>query len=174
MVNPINMFLYRILSLFAFVLAVNICHSQTAEEFEAEYNKRIREEMIHGVYIPVDLEDAFNELNRLAEGEGLALLKSAPEEDIYRKLHFGLGQWILTNWGLEQGSRISHFLKLKGVPDPEDMVRVIIVTWHRKLNNKPILLEEEIAAIAKINAEEKAKRDADKKVISIEKRPHKE
>ncbi len=156
-----------------FIGIVGSAVTQTAEEYEANYEKRIREEVLNGVYIPADLEDAYHELTRLSEPQGLLAFKSAPEDSIRRKLHFGFGRWIMTNWGLEEGSRISHHLKSKGVSIPDDMVRVIIVTWHRRLNGKPSQLEEEIVTITKRMAREKAKREADKKVTIIEKRPHK-
>ncbi|MEO5906397.1 MAG: DUF6794 domain-containing protein [Saprospiraceae bacterium] len=167
-------YIYSFLSIFLSVVSINISEAQTAEEFEANYAKRIKEEMIYGVYIPVDLDDAYSELNRLSNPNALGGFKNAPEEEIRRKLHFGLGRWILSNWGLEDGSRISHYLKLKGISLPDDMVRVIIVTWHRKLNGKPLMLDEEIALIKTRMDAEKAKRDANKEVIVLEKRPHKE
>ena len=128
----------------------------------------------HGVYIPADLEDAFSELNRLSDPRGVAEFKSAPEDSIRRKLHFGLGKWILVNWGLEDGSRYSHHLKQKGISIPDDMVEYTIVMWHRKLNSQPLKSEEEIARIQKRMAEDQKKRDEDKKIISVEKKPHKE
>lgn len=147
---------------------------QTAEEYEANYTKRITQEVINGVYIPFDLEDAFTELNRLSEASGLAKFKNASEEVIRRRLHFGLGRWILVNWGFEDGSRLSHYLRDKGISYPDDMVRVTIVSWHRYLNGKPLQLEDEIAAIEKRIQEEKAKRDAQRTWISSEKKPYKE
>ena len=162
------------LVLSSFVLCAQEGFSQTAEEFEANYAKRIKEEMLNGVYIPVDLNDAFHELNRLSEQQGLITFKNAPEDSIRRKLHFGLGRWIMTNWGLEEGSRISHYFRLKGVTLPDDMVRIIIVTWHRSLNSRPLKLEEEIAIVKKRMDDEKVQREKDQKVIVIEKRPHKE
>ena len=152
----------------------SLVSAQTAEEFEANYSKRIREEMLNGVYIPADLEDAYAELTRLSDQEGLLTFKNAPEDSIRRKLHFGVGRWILTNWGLEDGSRISHHLRLQGVSLPDDMVRIIIVTWHRKLNNRPLLLQEEIAQVKARMEADKAIREKDQKIIVIEKRPHKE
>lgn len=148
--------------------------SQTEAEIEAIYQERIKQEMINGVYIPVDLEDAHQELERLADPAGLASFKKAPEADVARKLHFGLGRWIMVNWGIDQGSRVSHYFRQKGISVPDDIVRVIIVTWHRKLNGHPQKLDEEIAVIKKKMEEEKARRDADKKITVIEKRPHKE
>ena len=165
----------RILSLLAIFFTISMTSSaQTPEEFEANYNKRIKMEMINGVYIPADLEDAFSELNRLSDPNGLKEFKYSPEDSIRRKLHFGLGRWILINWGIEEGSRFSHHMKGRGVSLPDDIVEVTIITWHRKLNNKPLGFEEEVALIEKRKAEEKAKRDAQKEVIILEKKPHKE
>lgn len=148
--------------------------AQTEAEFQAEYAKRITMEMINGVYIPMDLEDAFSELNRLSDPKGIAEFKSSPEDSIRRKLHFGLGKWMIVNWGLEDGSRISHYLKQKGITLPDDMADYIILMWHRNLNGIPLKQDEEIANIQKRMAEDQKKRDEDKKVITIEKKPHKE
>jgi hypothetical protein len=148
--------------------------AQTPEEYQANYAKRITQEMINGVYIPVDLDDAFSELVRLSDPKGLAAFKEAPEDSIRRKLHFGLGRWMLINWGFEEGSRMSHYMKGRGVSHPDDMAEVIIVTWHRNLNKQPLKFEEEVAIIDKRKAAEKAKRDAQKQVIILEKKPHKE
>ena len=148
--------------------------SQTEAEYMAEYTKRITMEMINGVYIPADLEDAFSELNRLSDPKGITEFKTTPEDSIRRKLHFGLGKWMLVNWGMEDGSRISHYLKQKGITLPDDMVEYLIVMWHRNLNGKPLNSQEEIARIQKRMAEDQKKRDEDKKVISIEKKPHKD
>ena len=51
------------------------------------------------------------------------------------------------------------------------MVEFIIITWHRKLNNQPLRIEEEVAMIQKRMEEEKKKRDEKKVIISSEKRP---
>lgn len=158
---------------FSFVfICAGIC--QTVEEFEANYAKRIKEEMLFGVYIPADLEEAYAELNRLADPQGIISFKVAPEDSIRRKLHFGFGRWIMSNWEFEQGSRLSHYLKSKGISMPDDMVSVIIVTWHRRLNGRPERLNEEIAMINQRMAADKAKREIDKKVIVVERKPHKE
>ncbi len=148
--------------------------AQTIEEYQANYAKRITQEMINGVYIPSDLDDAFSELVRLSDPKGMAQFKGAAEDSIRRKLHFGLGRWILINWGFEEGSRMSHYMKGRGVSLPDDMVEVIIITWHRHLNKRPLKFEEEVANFDKRKAEEKAKRDAQKEVIILEKKPHKE
>lgn len=175
MVYLVSMSLKTLFLVFALLSpAFGLLTAQTAEEFEANYAKRIKEEMLNGVYIPADLDDAHNELSRLADPKGLVAFKSSPEDSIRRKLHFGFGRWIMLNWGLEEGSRISHHLKELGISHPDDMVRLIIVTWHRKLNNRPQNLEAMLEEIKKRMQEEKTRRDADKKYIILETRPHKE
>ena len=122
--------------LLAFLSFAFACAGQTPAEYEANYAVRIKMEMINGVYIPEDLPDAYNELSRLSAPKGLAEFKSSPEDSVRRKLHFGLGRWILINWGLEEGSRISDYMKKHGVALPDDMVEVIIITWYRQLNGR--------------------------------------
>jgi hypothetical protein len=97
-------------------------------------------EEINGVYIPADLNDAFAELDRLSEPKGLAKFKNAPETAIANG-HFGLQKWVQLNWGLDDGSRISNYLKVKGISVPDDMSRTIVLCYHRHLNGKPILLD---------------------------------
>lgn len=110
--------------------------------------------MINGVYIPVDLEDAFSELNRLSDAAGIANFKNAPDS-LIAKSHFGLVKWVQLNWGLDEGSRISHYLKLKGISVPDDMARIIVLLYHRHLNGQPLMFEAEVAKIAKRMEQEK-------------------
>ena len=151
-----------------------VSFGQTPAEYEANYKARIQLEMINGVYIPFDQQDAFDELTRRSVPAGIAEFKNSPEDSIRRKLHFGLGRWILINWGLEEGSRISDYMKKHGVALPDDMVEVIIITWHRHLNGRPLKYNEEVAIIDKRVKEEKAKRDEQAQKTVLEKKPHKE
>src|SRR5690606_12720451 len=89
----------------ALVMAGSHLAAQTEAEYEAEYARRIQLEMINDVYIPADMAEAFVELNRLADPAGVDKFRSSPEDVIRHKLHFGLGRWMLVNWGLEEGSR---------------------------------------------------------------------
>lgn len=170
-------FMVKILSLYFTVLVALSAHSsllaQTPEEFEANYAKRIKMEQINGVYIPVDLNDAFSELTRLSDPKGLEKFKNAPDSAIDSS-HFGLMPWIQLNWGLDEGSRFSHYMKSKGISVPDDMARVVVVTFHRHLNGKPLMLEQEVALIQERLAQEQARRDSLKVIISVEKKPHKE
>lgn len=42
-------------------------------------------------------------------------MQQTTEDVIASKLHFSLGRWIELNWSLVEGSRLSHYYKLKGV-----------------------------------------------------------
>ncbi|HRI02033.1 MAG TPA: hypothetical protein PK006_13360 [Saprospiraceae bacterium] len=108
-----------------------------AAQKKISYEQRIQMSRINDVYIPVNTEDAIKELNRLSSPEGRDKLKLAPEDTIASKLHFSLGRWILLNWSLEEGSRLSHFYKMKGVSFPDDMIDLILRSYHRSLLAKP-------------------------------------
>lgn len=110
--------------------------------FNLQYEKNIKKERLNGVYIPRDMEDAFIELERLSDPAGIQKFRSAPEEVVERKLHFGLGKWMIVNWNFYDGSRFSHYLKEMGVSHPDDMAQFTIVSWHRHLNGKALELVE--------------------------------
>lgn len=131
----------------------------TESSFQQQYEQNIRKTRINGVYIPADLEEAFQELNTLSEGEGILKFKSAPEELIARKLHFGLGRWISVNWNLEEGSRYEHYLRQIGLTKVDDMIQFTIVSWHRSLLDKDLEIEKRVADYqAKVEAEIEARK----------------
>jgi len=133
--------------------------------FQKQYEKNIRKSRINGVYIPADLEEAFEELGTLAEDGAVDKFKSAPEEVITRKLHFGLGRWISVNWNLEEGSRYEYYLRNIGLVKVDDMVQFTIVSWHRSLHGKPLEIKERVAAYQKALEAEMKERQKDAQLI---------
>ena len=125
------------------LLCTNMLHGQIdfEKEYENQYATNIQKEYINDVYIPADLNEAFEELKRLSNEEGLQKFKNAEEEVVSRKLHFGLGRWIAFKWNFEAGSRLSHTMKEIGVTFPDDMVQMTIVSFHRHLNGIPLDIE---------------------------------
>lgn len=130
----------------------------TYKEFEKQYKKNIRKTRINGVYIPKSLEESFSQLSKLSTEESLAKFKSAPEDIVAQKLHFGLGRWILINWNFEEGSRISHKLLEMGLRNNDDKIDFIIVSFHRYLNGLDLDVENRLAAII-----EKRKKETESK-----------
>lgn len=128
------------------------------KEFLAEYERRISQEYLDDVYIPADLEDAIEQIKKLADPDIVAEFKAAPEDIIAVKLHFGLGKWMMVNWGFYEGSRLSHHLKSKGVSFPDDMAQLIIISFHRHLNGVPLDTETLAAAYTEKRYLEQQKR----------------
>lgn len=112
------------------------------KEYESAYQSRISKTHLNGRYIPKDIEDAMVELDRLIDEPSKQKLKSVPEEIAVRRIHFTFGRWMILNWGFYEGSRLSHYLKSKGVTYPDDMASALIAWYHRKLNGKPLLIDE--------------------------------
>ena len=140
------------------------------EEFEARYAERIKQTHLFGVYIPQDLEDAFRELERLTPEESKASFGKAPEDVVTRKLFFSLGRWMDHNWGLTEGSRLAEWLRQQGIFVPDDMIRVLIVSWHRRSNDKPVDLEGQVKVIQQRIEKEREERRAKAPVIREERR----
>lgn len=131
----------RIVIFLIFISSVLSAQTDYEKEFEKQYAINIQKEYFNDVYIPKDLNEAFDELKRLSKEEALIKFKNAEEDVIRRKLHFGLGRWIAVNWNYENGSRLSHTMKEMGVSFPDDMVEMTIVAFHRHLNDVPLGLE---------------------------------
>ena len=102
------------------------------------YEKNITRATLQGVYIPYDLYDTMKRLEALSPEESIEKFRNAPEEGIDRKLHFGLGRWMIVNWNFYEGSRLSHYLRQMGITYPEDMANFLIVCYHRYLNGKDL------------------------------------
>lgn len=114
----------------------------TELEYQRQYQERIRKEVLNGVYIPKNLDDAMKELDKRIDAEGRDKFKSIPEEKVCELMHFRLGQWIIHNWGFYGGSRFSHYLRSAGVTYPDDMADLVILSYHRRLNEKPFVIKD--------------------------------
>ena len=154
----------RLTFLFFIISFTSYTQIDFEKEYEKQYQENIKKEFIHDVYIPADFNDAFEELKRLASEEALTKFKLAPEEVISRKLHFGIGRWISVNWNYEGGSRFSDVMKKMRVSFPDDMVEMTIVSFHRHLNGKPLMLKEQ----AETFYEKRKKENQERKERSIE------
>lgn len=139
--------------------------ASSPEQYEARYKERIKLSEIGGIYIPVDLEDAYDQLARLAPPESLIFFKEQSEDEVVEKLFPKLGRWIILNWGFEGGSRMSHYLRERGVFAPEDMSRLIMRSWHRHLNNNPVDIDGQIQIIQERVKQELLQRKKEGKVI---------
>lgn len=140
------------------------------EEFQARYAERIGQTHLFGVYIPKDLNEALTELDRLTPEASKASFQAAAEDVVVRKLFFSLGRWMDHNWGLTEGSRLAEWMRQQGIFVPDDMIRVLIVSWHRQRNDRPLDLEGQAKVIQERIEKEREERRAKAPVIHEERR----
>ncbi|HMQ48869.1 MAG TPA: hypothetical protein PKA00_13980 [Saprospiraceae bacterium] len=142
----------------------------TESEYEKAHTRNINQEFLYGVYIPKDLTDAFVQLNKLIDKESKAKFKNMPEDDAVNKLHFSFGRWMIINWAFYEGSRITVALNEMGVYHPDDMAQFLIRSYHRSLNERPIDVKGQLAALEEKKLREKEERLQNGTVIFEEKR----
>lgn len=127
---------YTIFFLLIFLSSV-IAIAQTGESeykvaFDKQYEENIKKERINGRYIPKDMEDAHLLLDQTLDDEVKAFYRTLPDSTAAKATINGIGPWILKNWNLFEGSRISHHLKTeKKIHHPVDMVYYILQTYYR-------------------------------------------
>jgi len=96
-----------------------------------------------GVYVPTDLDDCFSEMKKMLPAETVEKMKAGPEKDMI-KYHFGLGTWMRNNWGLWGGSRLRDYFNKLGLHHPDDMSSVVLYSFWRHLNGKPLKVDEQV------------------------------
>ncbi|HVP78597.1 MAG TPA: DUF6794 domain-containing protein [Thermodesulfobacteriota bacterium] len=100
-------------------------------------------ELEQPVYIPANLDDCFAELKRVLKPEDIEKMKTGAEKEMIQ-YHFGLGTWIRNNWSLWKESRLTKWFNHKGIYHPDDMSGIIIISFWRHLNSKPIGFDEQV------------------------------
>jgi hypothetical protein len=115
---------------------------------QIEISNRIKLDTIDGTYIPTDLNDAINQINKVLAEESKLKIKKMNEEDFIAESHFGIGFTLIRNgWALWGKSRLSKYFNEIGINHPDDMSGIILTSYFRKLKKKPIELEKQILDI---------------------------
>lgn len=109
-----------------------------------------------GFYIPENLGDCFTELEKMLPLDSIKQVKSGTENDMI-KYHFGLGMWMRNTWGLWAKSRLARYFNNLGIFHPDDMSAIILDSFWRYLNKRPIELEKQIQYYKKFWDEQKNK-----------------
>ena len=94
-------------------------------------------------YIPINLEDSFVQLLVLLDPADIETMRSGSESDM-GQYHFGLGMWMRNSWGLWGGSRLAQWFGSQGITHPDDMSGIILNSFWRHLNDRPIELDAQI------------------------------
>jgi len=97
-------------------------------------------------YVPKNLDDALAYLDCKWSDKDKEDFKNKTEKDAVTELHFGTGQAIRNNWGLweKRKNSIKRYFTRHGIYHPDDISSIILTSYHRKLNNKPIDLDKQI------------------------------
>ena len=111
-------------------------------EYEKLYQERITKDCLYGVYIPKNLDDVMLELDKMINLESQSKIKGIPTDSVCTFLHKRLGQWMITNWGFYEGSRLSHYLRSAGITYPDDMADFLLLAYHKHLNGQPIPIKD--------------------------------
>ena len=109
------------------------------------YQARVKESKLDGMYIPIDLYDAFKELDKLMDASAKKTFMAYADEEVDRKTHGSLGVWLENKWSMSEGSRLSEYFRRMKVPHYDYMIGIIITSYHRHLHGKDLKLKEQVA-----------------------------
>lgn len=125
-----------VIAILASVLACTSCRSP--------HNKSGADERNYTEdYVPRDLNDCIVYSERTLSPADIATLKGESEDDL-AKYHFSFGMGLRNAWGLWRGSRLARWFNTQGIFHPDDMSGIILHSFWRHLNGKPIQLEEQV------------------------------
>ena len=95
--------------------------------------------------IPKTLEEAFEHLERDADPKDLKKWAAMDERTAMANVHHGLGRAMRNDWGLwYPESPLHQYFNRFGIKHGDDLSGVLFTSFHRKLNNKDIDLEEQL------------------------------
>jgi len=135
-------FIYVLLSVIGLALALS-CNNNPNDEKVYKLNPTRDIRSPTKVYIPRNLEDCFQELNKMLPPELIDDIKVGTERNMIR-FHLNIGMWIRNNWGLWKGSRLSEYFNRIGIKHPDDMSGIILNSYWRHLHDRPIKLKDQV------------------------------
>ncbi len=96
----------------------------------------------HRSYIPMDLEDAMDELDRTINPKDKERIRTSKEDSVM--YHHGFGTGLRNGWGLWGGSRLARWFDERGIFHPDDMSGIILDAWFNRLRGKPFDFDEKV------------------------------
>ncbi len=133
----------KILCSFAVLFAIWVSTVHAAEDSKNDLTLTVDNSSPTGFYIPATLEDCYKELQKMISPEALKELKEENEKDIAIH-HLSLRMLLPHIWGLDSESRLAKYFNSIGISHPDDMSSIIMISFWRHLNEKPINLEQQL------------------------------
>lgn len=93
---------------------------------------------------PKTLEQTFQYLNLMFDDTSKYTFMTLPEDIAVSRLHFGFGMYLRNSWGLWRHSQLHQYFDSIGVFHADDMSGIILTSYHRYLNKRPIQLDSQI------------------------------
>ncbi len=132
-----------IFPLFCLVILLFGVNSEATEDTKYKITPHEDKSSPTGIYVPKNLDECFSELKKMLNRELIEEMRTGNEADM-TQYHHGLGMWLRNNWGLWGGSRLKQYFNNLGVNHPDDMSGIILDSFWRNLNHKPVELESQI------------------------------
>jgi len=95
---------------------------------------------------PITLGECFDAIDRLeiSDEERKSWL-AMDEDEATSGAHHGFGTWIRNMWNLwDPECPLHQHMRLYGIVHADDMSSIIITSYHRSRNNKPVMLIEQL------------------------------
>ena len=105
--------------------------------------------------IPKNIKQCFELLDKTMPEHEIQLIKTLQEDSIYCHPEFiyrapKYGADFFRAWDLSFGSRLTKYFKRQGLDGYFEMYKIILVSYHRYLNNQKINLNEQVEKYRKI------------------------
>ena len=71
---------------------------------------------------------------------------ASPEDEAMSNVHHGFGMWLRNNWGMwdKKSPLHLHFVNIHQIWHADDMSGIILTTFHRRANERPVKIHEQI------------------------------
>ena len=107
---------------------------------------------------PRTVEEALAQLDVIFGDTTRYTFRRLPEGVATVPYHFSFGMQIRNVWGLWKGRALARELQAIGFRHPDDMSAALLLAYHRRLNGRPLGLEEEAVRAAAYWAQSEAER----------------
>lgn len=133
---------------------------QTLERYQL-LRKNVERELLHIDYAPETVEEAYEYLDKFLQDKDV--FKNVSDKEVTGAAHHTLGRWLRNQWYLWWSEdyakeaiekKVSYYpqtipglkkyFQSLGINHPDDMTGIVIQSYHRRLNNRPIDLENQI------------------------------
>jgi hypothetical protein len=90
---------------------------------------------------PKTLEECYDFFDKIEDINDFIKMS---EDSAIPMIHFTFGMWVRNNFGLWTGGELKDYFESLGIQHPDDMSGIILTSYHRLKNNKPIQLEDQV------------------------------